>query len=261
MAAETQYTTNTGMQTISTANSNLDGTGTLSSAIVTGASNGTLIKTVTIKAQTNTTQGMVRLYVYDGSSLTRLLLEIQIPAVTKSSTDPAFEITVPLYYALESGWQLKASTEKAETFNVIAEGQNWAYYTTSVRSETTQYTANTSVVAVATANANLDGTGTLGTVLTASGNGTEIFSISIKATVTSSSGMVRIFLYDGSNTKLLKEVPVSAVTQSSTASTFYQKINFPNGFALKSGWSIKASTQVAQNFNVLAEGVNLSYPA
>ena len=64
MAEETQYVANTGMQTISTANSNLDGTGTLSSAILTGSANGTLIKTVTVKAQVTTTQGMVRLYIY-----------------------------------------------------------------------------------------------------------------------------------------------------------------------------------------------------
>jgi hypothetical protein len=53
MAAETQYTANTGMVKISTANSNLDGSGTLGT-VLTGASNGTLIKTVTVKATSNT---------------------------------------------------------------------------------------------------------------------------------------------------------------------------------------------------------------
>ena len=63
MAAETQYTANTGKVLISTANSNLDGTGTLGT-VLTAASNGTLIKAITVKAQVNTTEGMVRLFLF-----------------------------------------------------------------------------------------------------------------------------------------------------------------------------------------------------
>jgi len=217
MAEETQYTANTGMQTISTANVNLDGTGTLSSAIVTGASNGTLIKTVTIKAQVNTTQGMVRLFIYDGTN-TKLISEIEIPAVTKGANDPAFEITIPVDYALKSGWSLKASTENSESFNVIAEGLDWVYYTTSVRPESSKYTANTGMQTASTANTNLDGSGTLtSAIVTGASNGTQIQSVSVKAQVSTTAGMVRLFLYDGTNTKLLKEVPVPAVTKSATA--------------------------------------------
>src|SRR3990172_4619435 len=174
MAEETQYTANTGMQTISTENVNLDGSGTLSSAIVTGASNGTLIKTVTIKAQVNTTQGMVRLFIYDGTN-TKLISEIEIPAVTKGANDPAFEITIPVDYALKSGWSLKASTENSESFNVIAEGLDWVYYTTSVRPESSKYTANTGMQTASTANTNLDGSGTLtSAIVTGASNGTQI---------------------------------------------------------------------------------------
>ncbi|MEK6616874.1 MAG: hypothetical protein AABZ32_12350 [Bacteroidota bacterium] len=73
MAAETQYTANTGMAVISTANGETDGSGTLGTVLTSPASgaSGTLVKTVTIKAQGNTTHGMVRLFVYDGDT-TRL---------------------------------------------------------------------------------------------------------------------------------------------------------------------------------------------
>lgn len=263
MAEETQYTANTGMQTISTANSNLDGTtGTYSSAIITGASNGTLIKTITIKAQTNTTQGMVRLFINDGST-NRLISEIEIPAVTKSATDPAFEITIPVDYALESGWLLKASTEKAETFNVIAEGLNWAYYTTSVRPESTKYTASSGFQVAFLANSALDGTGSLtSAIITGASNGTQVQTITIKASVNTTAGMIRLFLFDGTNTKLLKEVPVPAVTKSATAHSFSTVVDFGGkGFALKSGWSIKASTQNAETMNIIAEGLDWTYPA
>ena len=259
MAEETQYTANTGMQSISTANSNLDGTGTLSSAIITGASNGTLIKTVTVKASVNTTQGMVRLFVYDGTN-TKLISEIEIPAVTKDAGSPAFEIKVPVDYALKSGWSLKASTENAETFNVIAEGLDWIYYTTSVRPESSKYTANTGMQTVSTANTNLDGSGTLSSaIVTGASNGTQIQSVTIKAQVTTTEGMVRLFLYDGTNTKLLTEVPVHAVTKSASAHSFSSRVDL--NFALKSGWSLKASTEKGESFNVIAEGLDWTYPA
>jgi len=259
MAEETQYTANTGMQTISTANVNLDGTGTLSSAIVTGASNGTLIKTVTIKAQVNTTQGMVRLFIYDGTN-TKLISEIEIPAVTKGANDPAFEITIPVDYALKSGWSLKASTENSESFNVIAEGLDWVYYTTSVRPESSKYTANTGMQTASTANTNLDGSGTLtSAIVTGASNGTQIQSVSVKAQVSTTAGMVRLFLYDGTNTKLLKEVPVPAVTKSATAHSFSRSVDLD--FALKSGWSLKASTEKGESINVIAEGLDWTYPA
>ena len=259
MAAETQYTANTGIVAISTANSNLDGTGTIGT-VLTGASNGTLVKSVTIKAQGDTTAGMVRLFVTGGGN-TRLIAEIEIPAVTKSSVDATFEQYLEINYALKSGYVLKASTEKAETFNIIAEGLDWAYYA-SVRAESTKYTANTGMANISTANTNRDGTGTIGTVLTAALNGTNIQSINIKAQVSTTAGMIRLFLYDGGTNFLFKEIYVPAITKSATAHSFSAKVSFGgNDFALKSTYLLKASTQNGESFNVIAEGLDWEYPA
>lgn len=265
MAAETQYTANTGIAVISTANSNLDGTTGTYVDVITGASSGTLVKTVTIKAQGNTTHGMVRLFAYDGTN-TKLLIEINVPAVTKSSVDPAFEIVVPLNYELKSGGKLKASTEKAETFNVIAEAFDWTYYTTSIRPESTNYTANTGMATITTANTNLDGTGTINTnmweVVTAASNGTMIQSVSIKAQVSTTPGMVRLFIYDGTNTRLLTEIQVPAVTKSATASSFAYLLDFGGcDFALKSGYKLRATTENSESFNVIAQCLDWAYPA
>jgi len=120
-----KYTANIGSVLISTANSALDGSGTLGS-VITGASNGTLVKRITIKAITNTTHGMVRLFVSDGTK-TRLIKEVDIPAVTKASVDRSFQFVFLLNFNLRSGYILKASTENAESFQVIAEGLNWTY--------------------------------------------------------------------------------------------------------------------------------------
>jgi hypothetical protein len=260
MAAETQYTANTGNGIVSTANANLDGTGTLAT-ILTAASEGTIIKSITIKAHVTTTQGMVRLFITGGGS-TKLLAEIEVPAVIKSATAESFYLYMPTDYVLQSGDVLKASTENAEAMSVIAEGLDWAYYATPPRPESTEYTANTGMVNIATANANLDGTGTLGTVLTAALNGTIIQSINIKALVNTTAGMVRLFIYDGANTRLLMEVPVMATTKSATAHSFSARVNFlGNGFALQSGWLLKASTEKAESINVIAEALDWQYPA
>ncbi len=261
MSAETQYTMNTGMATISTANSSLTGSGTLGT-VLTAASNGTLIKTVTIKAQVSTTEGMVRLFLsyFNGEITTiKLLREVLVPAITKSASDAAFEVVIPLNYCLAAGWELKASTEKAEAFNVIAEGQNWAYYTSSVRSDTTKYTINNGLVSIATANSNLDGTGTIGTALTSAG--TNILSVTIKSIVDTTEGMIRLFLYDGSSTKLFREIPINAVTKSATARAYQYVLRFEDGFGLKSGWELRVSTEKAETFKIITEAQDLTYPA
>lgn len=276
MAEETQYTANTGFATLNAANTSLAG-GTINTdiwSVITGASNGTLIKTVTIKAQGDTSEGMVRLFIYDGSSVQKLIAEVEIPAVIKSSEDPAFEITIPVDFALKSGWQLLASTQIGNTFNVIAEGLNWAYYTTSVRPESSKYTANNGVMqTINTSNSNLDGaTGTYSSaIITGASNGTQVQCVTIKAQGNTSAGMIRLFVTNGgsgaTNVKLLKEIPVIATTQSGTAHSFSARVDFGGkGFALKSGYTLIASTQVGgasgvDTFNLIAEGLDWAYPA
>ena len=265
MAAETQYTANTGIVSISTANSNLDGTGTLGT-VLTAASNGTLVKTVTIKAAGTVTQGVVRLFI-TGGGVTRLVEEIEIPNRTPSADEPAFEYTLNCDYKLQSGYALKAATQNAETFNVIAQGLDWEYYATSVRPESTNYTANTGMALATAANSNLDGTtGTYYTVITAGASGSgwkglKIESITIKAIVNTTPGMVRLFFYDGSSlTKLFTEIVIPSVTKSATARAFETKLTLGN-FHLQAGFSIKASTQNAESFSIIAEGNDWKYPA
>lgn len=265
MAAETQYTANTGIVSISTANSNLDGTGTLGT-VITGAANGTLVKTVTIKAAGTVTQGVVRLFI-TGGGVTRLIEEIEIPNRTPSADEPAFEYTLNCDYKLQSGYVLKAAPQNAETFNIIAQGLDWAYYATSVRPESTNYTANTGMALANTANSNLDGTtGTYVTVITAGASGSgwkglKIESITIKAIVNTTPGMIRFFIYDGSSlTKLISEEVIPPVTKSSSAKAFQRKINL-GGVYLQAGYSIKVSTQNAESFVIIAEGNDWKYPA
>jgi len=263
MAAETQYTANTGKVAISTANSNLDGTGTLGT-LITGASNGTLVKSIIVKATVSTTEGMVRVFVHDGSN-TRLLQEIPVPSITIAATTPAFEYFWDCDIKLKSGWSLRVSTQNAESFNVIAQGLDWAYYATSVRPESTNFTANTGMALVSTANSNLDGSGTLGTVFTAGASGSgwkgaRIESVNIKAIQNTTRGMVRLFIDGGGSTSLVCEIPVPAVTKSGNEPAFEQRASLV-GFELNAGYSLKASTQNGESFAIIVEGNDWKYPA
>jgi hypothetical protein len=121
-----KFTANTGSGLLSVANSGINGTGTLVD-IITGASNGTLLRTITCKGTATTSRGMVRIYVNDGGSTTGLLCEIEVPAVTASSVDHSFAETIDLNITLKSGYKLKASTLNADTIQVIVDALDWTY--------------------------------------------------------------------------------------------------------------------------------------
>lgn len=120
-----EYTACTSFAQVSAANSNLDGSGTIVK-VFESKLNGSLIKSITIKAAGNTTKGMVRLFIRRVATV-RLLMEVEIPAVTKSPVSHAFSVRIPLSYYLQSGDDISASTENAETFVITAEAVKWLY--------------------------------------------------------------------------------------------------------------------------------------
>ena len=97
---------------------------------------------------------------------------------------------------------------------------------------------------VSTANANRDGTGTLGTVATGGSNGTLIQLVRYQAAVTTTAGMIRLFIDDGSNTRLLHEMPVSAVTASGTVAAAMEGTGMPR--IEKSAFAIPATRRNAK---------------
>ena len=119
-----KFTANTGMLLLSAANTNIDGTG--ADFLITAASNGTIVKTISIQAITSTSHGVVRIFLYTPGYVD-LIEEINIPAVTKSGTFPAFSITLEVNFELKSGYSLLASSQTADNFAVIAEGLNYTY--------------------------------------------------------------------------------------------------------------------------------------
>lgn len=120
-------------------------------------------------------------------------------------------------------------------------------------------TPRVGIAQISTANSNRDGTGTIGTVLTAGTNGSRIDAINIKATSTTTAGMIRLFLHDGTNARLLTEVPVFAITPSTALPSWEIQLNTNTmtqvlPLVLPTGYSLRASTQNAETFNVIAIG-------
>jgi hypothetical protein len=108
---------------------------------------------------------------------------------------------------------------------------------------------------VSTANTNRDGSGTLATILAAGANGTRVFRVHIKATGTTTAGMVRLFIFDGTNTRLFREYVVTAITVGAAVKSWDAEEAFYD-FVLPVNYILKASTHIAEIFNVIAFGGN-----
>ncbi len=265
--AQELHTSNLGMATINTANSNLDGSTGSYATVITGASNGTFVKTLIIKAQTNTGNGMIRLFAKRSGLTNNLLAEFRVLPVTKSSRDISYQNVIPLGYTLQSGEELQVSTQVADTFNIIAEGFDISYANTpEYLASSMELISNAGSGTVSTANSNLDGaTGTYSTIYTAASGGGEsgsvISSITIKAQQTTSPGMVRLFILDTSGLNpgvLFSEVEIPAVTQAATLQTFTCQA-LRGSLCIPPGYSIMASTQIAETFSVIIEGSDWKY--
>lgn len=112
---------------------------------------------------------------------------------------------------------------------------------------------------VSVANTNRDGTGTIVTVFSAGASGSRIDAIDLKAVGTTTAGMIRLFIHDGADARLLTEVPVTAITPSGTLPSWEAQLNTNTmtqvlPLVLPTGYSLRAATNNAETFNVIALG-------
>lgn len=112
---------------VTTANTARDGTGTIATVLTPGAS-GSRVDAIVLKAIGTTTAGMIRLFIHDGTNA-RLVAEAVVTPVVPAANQPSWEATLNqntyaqfLPLVIPAGSSLRASTEKTETFNVIAIG-------------------------------------------------------------------------------------------------------------------------------------------
>ncbi len=259
---------NLGIGQISLANSNLDGTGDVTSCFTAAnafggsiAGGGSIVTRVLIKSTDSiTSQGMVRLFIYNGMSYF-LFLEVPVPPTTQSGVLETFSCEVVMQQNLEAGFQIFASTETADPFNVFVYGYNYGYIAPSgtINVESIMNSSNTGVTSIKFANAEIDGSGPVGILLTAknappnANNGTTVKRISIKAQQSTTQGMVRFFVHNTASSKtfLWRECSIPAQTQSSVNPTF--STFMPVALVLNPGYQLWVSTENGETFDVTAD--------
>ena len=115
-------------------------------------------------------------------------------------------------------------------------------------------TPRADVVQATAANTNRDGTGTIATIASAGSNGSRFDSIKVVAIGTTTAGVVRIFIHNGTTAFLYSEILVSAITPSTTQAVFSYCLIPEIPIVIPSGYSIRASTHNAETFNIHVNG-------
>jgi hypothetical protein len=263
-------TASVNIASVSTANAALTGAG--ATTIFTAGENGAIIKSIRIKAIVPVTTGMVRLFIgnSDGSQMS-LYKEIPIPTSPVLDNTPiptpvlpTFEMILQGGLKLLAGYKLYATTQNAQTFNIVTEGLNWAYPATLPDSccNYKQEKASIGLGNIFVANTALNGTGNIVSVYAAPGstNGSNVKCITIKALQpTSINGMVRIFISpDGVTYTLIHEIAVPQSEQSGHEPSFKYVLDMDMN--INSGYIIGASTQLGETYALTVEATDWTYP-
>lgn len=118
-------------------------------------------------------------------------------------------------------------------------------------------TPEMAIASLSSANTNRDGSGDIVAVWTAGSDGSRIDHIDIQAIGTTTAGVIRLFIHDGSSNHLWREILVTATTPSTTVAVWSASVDCSvpaNICVLQTGYSLRASTHNAQNFRVMAWG-------
>lgn len=118
---------------------------------------------------------------------------------------------------------------------------------------TAQYSATPKFgsATLTTADTSLTAPTTVGTIVTAGASGTRIDYIDIQGVATTVAGLINLFVYDGTTYVLWNQVPVQAVTSSTTVPAFSAVLSSNNNsnimpLTLPTGYSLRAAASVAQ---------------
>lgn len=110
-------------------------------------------------------------------------------------------------------------------------------------------TAKSPGATVSAANTNRDGTGTIVDIYTAGASGGRVDDLVVKATGTTTAGMIRLYKHDGTAYRLLREVSVSVITPSATVQSF-ESVLTDLAWVFAATHKLAASTHNAENFTV-----------
>jgi len=211
---------------------------------------------------------MIRVFAKRSGLTNNLLAEYYIPPVTPSGRDICYQYVIPLNYTLQTGEEIKVSSETNDTFNIIAEGLDIANSTSAAfLASSMEFIPNAGSGTVSVANSNTDGsTGTYATIYAAAApaggfKGSVISSMIVKAQQTTTPGMIRFFILDTSGLTpgvLFHEVEVPAITQGAALKTFSFNA-LAGSLCIPAGYSIIVSTENNEYFSIIIEGSDWKY--
>lgn len=118
-------------------------------------------------------------------------------------------------------------------------------------------TPNTTVVNVATANTNLDGSGTVTNLITGASSGTRVLEIDAQIAISpaaiSTASIIRIFLSTDSGTtwRLFDEITLAAATGSNSVKSTRNIATYANLVLKDSTQRLGVTTTISQSTNVI----------
>lgn len=250
-------TANTGMVTLTTPDTSLDGSG--ATTLLTAGATGGILRSLIIKAQGATSNGLVRVFTINGGN-SALIDEIRIPTapLIKPVNYPMPLSTLSLLptsvvykvYNLTLGPNdiVAVTTQYNERLNIFGEGLDISYPGTkpdvccNFKEEypVSGFTAINSATpsAIFTAPANY--------------NGTCIESIDISALQSTSDDIVGLYMDSGSGFELFNEIKIPQSVQSSAQPTF--KVKIPMNFNIQTGFIIGAASQSDLSYSIAVRG-------
>lgn len=121
-------------------------------------------------------------------------------------------------------------------------------------------TPRVGIANVAAANTNRDGTGTITALITGAAAGTKVTSITAQAAVTTTAGMVRIFVStdSGSTWRLFDELSIAAATVSASVKGTRITTTYTDLVLADASHRLGCTTHNAESINVIALGGDLT---
>lgn len=118
---------------------------------------------------------------------------------------------------------------------------------------TAQYAATPKVgsAVLTSADTSLTAPSTVSTILSAGSSGSRIDYIEIQGVATTVDGLINLFIHDGTNYILWQQVPILAITSSTTSPAFVANLSSNSNanvmpLCIPTGYSLRATTSVAQ---------------
>lgn len=100
--------------------------------------------------------------------------------------------------------------------------------------------------------AHLTAAGAVVALRAAGGAGSLLTRLRVQAVGPTQAGVIRIYLYDGTDQRLFMEIPVEAVAASDTVPAFSAEVVLTGGVAIPGGFALRAATARANTFDVFS---------